>query len=172
MKKLLFIAVAASLTLSGCADSQKSDNKKEKENPKAEAQAKAENQNATAETGAVEGPVIDLTKEYFDARIIDLYSDSPTYLAERPCVIDFYADWCGPCQKMSPIVKSLAAEFAGRVDFYRVNIDNEQELSVNVFGIESIPTFIYISRNGAINTTVGMASTDEMRTSVNRYCFQ
>ena len=89
-----------------------------------------------------------LTKSDFLKRVAD-YENNPTtwkFLGNRPTVIDFYANWCGPCKMMAPIMDELAEEYSGKVDFYKVDTEAEQELAA-VFGIRSIPTFLFIPLN-------------------------
>jgi thioredoxin len=91
-----------------------------------------------------------LTKSGFLKRVAD-YENNPTtwkFLGNRPTVIDFYANWCGPCKMMAPIMDELAEEYSGKVDFYKVDTEAEQELAA-VFGIRSIPTFLFIPLNEA-----------------------
>ena len=73
----------------------------------------------------------------------------------RPAIIDFYTTWCGPCKMMAPMVESLAGKYAGKIDFYKVDIDQEPELA-SVFGIRSIPTFLFIPMKG--NPTIQMGA--------------
>ena len=74
-------------------------------------------------------------------------SETWSYKGTTPAIIDFYADWCGPCKAIAPVLEELAAEYDGRVTIYKVNTDVEQELSA-VFGIQSIPTFLFIPLTG------------------------
>jgi len=69
------------------------------------------------------------------------------YLGELPAIIDFYAEWCGPCKMVTPILEELSNEYEGRLLIYKVNTDEEQELSA-VFGIQSIPTILFIGADG------------------------
>ena len=64
-----------------------------------------------------------------------------------PAIIDFYADWCGPCKMVAPVLDELSKEYEGRLVIYKVNTDIEQELS-SVFGIQSIPTMLFIGADG------------------------
>ena len=88
---------------------------------------------------------IHLTKGGFENRIakIDEMAQGWRFLGERPALIDFYASWCGPCQRLSPIIDELAAEFEGKVDIYKVDVDAEEELA-RLFKVRSIPTLVYI----------------------------
>lgn len=69
------------------------------------------------------------------------------YLGQLPAIIDFYADWCGPCKMVAPVLEELSKEYEGRLVIYKVNTDIEQELSA-VFGIQSIPTLLFIDSAG------------------------
>lgn len=69
------------------------------------------------------------------------------YQGELPAIIDFYADWCGPCKMVAPVLEELSKEYAGKLVIYKVDTDVEQELSA-VFGIQSIPTLLFIGSDG------------------------
>ncbi|HEY5405912.1 MAG TPA: thioredoxin [Ginsengibacter sp.] len=69
------------------------------------------------------------------------------YQGALPAIIDFYADWCGPCKMVAPILEDISKEYEGRLIVYKVNTDVEQELST-VFGIQSIPTILFIGSDG------------------------
>jgi thioredoxin len=69
------------------------------------------------------------------------------YKGELPAIIDFYADWCGPCKMVAPILEELSETYKGKILIYKVDTDVEQELSA-VFGIQSIPTMLFIGADG------------------------
>ena len=69
------------------------------------------------------------------------------YLGELPAIIDFYADWCGPCKMVAPALEELSEEYKDKIVIYKVDTDAEPELSA-VFGIRSIPTFLFIGADG------------------------
>ena len=69
------------------------------------------------------------------------------YLGELPAIIDSYADWCGPCKMIAPLLEELSDEYKGKISIYKVDTDVEQELSA-VFGIQSIPTMLFIGGDG------------------------
>lgn len=84
-----------------------------------------------------------LTKETFKAKVFDFETEKEwKFKGELPCVIDFYADWCGPCKMVAPIMEELSKEFAGKVNIYKVDTEAEQELA-SVFGIRSIPSILF-----------------------------
>lgn len=105
-----------------------------------------------------ETAVIKMTKADFLAKVMD-YENNPTewvFKGDKPCVIDFYADWCGPCRITSPILEELAQEYKGKINIYKVNVDYEKELS-QVFGISGIPAFLYCPMEGKPSMTSGIA---------------
>ena len=65
---------------------------------------------------------------------------------DKPCIIDFYADWCGPCKMVAPILEELSEEYKGKVDIYKVDTEVEQELSA-AFGIRSIPSMLFVPQD-------------------------
>ena len=88
---------------------------------------------------------INLSKGGFENRIakIDDLSKEWHFLGDKPALIDFYASWCGPCQRLAPIIDEVAEELKGRVDIYKVNVDDEEVLA-KLFKVRSIPTLVYI----------------------------
>jgi thioredoxin len=76
------------------------------------------------------------------------------FKGKLPAVIDFYADWCGPCKMVAPIMAQLSKEYAGKIDFYKVNTESEQELAA-MFGITSIPSLLFIPLEGKPQMAAG-----------------
>ena len=92
---------------------------------------------------------IQLTAEGFKEKIFDYENASEwKYKGSLPAIIDFYADWCGPCKAVAPILEDLAIEYDGKLLIYKVDTDKETELS-GLFGIQSIPTLLFIPVNGS-----------------------
>ncbi|MBQ2418330.1 MAG: thioredoxin [Alistipes sp.] len=111
---------------------------------------------------------INLTKGGFERKVASLeniHSDLH-FLGDKPALIDFYASWCGPCQRLLPIVESLSEEFAGKIDIYKVNVDQEEELAA-AFNIRTIPTLIFIPMSGKPEREVGAKSESELREKLN-----
>ncbi len=77
------------------------------------------------------------------------------YEGDVPSVIDFYADWCGPCKRLAPIMVEMAKKYEGKVKFYRVNVDKEKQLA-SVFRIRSIPAVLFIPEKGKPVMQVGL----------------
>jgi thioredoxin 1 len=96
-----------------------------------------------------------LTKETFLSKVFDYEKNKDwKYEGSRPCIIDFYADWCGPCKSVAPVLEELANDFEGKMDVYKVNTEEEQELAA-VFGIRSIPSFLFIPTTGQPQMAMG-----------------
>jgi len=103
-----------------------------------------------------------LTKADFLTKVMN-YEENPQewkYLGEKPCLIDFYADWCAPCRTSSPILEELAKEYSGKINVYKIDTQKEQELAM-VFGIQSIPAFLYCPMDGKPTMASGIARTPE-----------
>ena len=100
------------------------------------------------ETGnvAAQGEVVVLNKADFLTKVYNYEKNQTEWVYEgtKPCIVDFYADWCGPCKKVSPILKELAGEYKNDIIIYKINVDNEKELAA-AFGIQSIPTNVTIT---------------------------
>ena len=96
-----------------------------------------------------------LTKARFLKEIFDFENESTwKYKGELPSVIDFYADWCYPCKMVAPVLEELSKKYAGKVNIYKVNTDEEGDLA-EYFGIRSIPSLLFIPKNGKPQMLVG-----------------
>lgn len=129
--RFLIISVLAAIVLSACSTSGKENNQE------ANSQQTENNMQTKQKT-------INLTKAEFLTKVAN-YEESPEkweYLGDKPCLIDFYADWCGPCKVVAPILEELADEYEGEIYIYKVDTEAEQELA-GAFGIRSIPTFLF-----------------------------
>ncbi len=96
------------------------------------------------------GKVKKINTQQFIDEIFDYKTNQGNwvYKGKRHAVIDFYADWCGPCKRVAPIMDELAKQYQGQIDFYKINTDEEGELSGSVFGIRSIPSILFIPAKG------------------------
>ena len=90
---------------------------------------------------------IQLTTKDFKEKVFNYETEKDWKYEGLPAIIDFYADWCGPCKMVAPILEELSKEYEGKLVIYKVNTDKEQELSA-VFGIQSIPTLLFIGADG------------------------
>jgi thioredoxin len=91
---------------------------------------------------------IHLTTEGFKEKIFNYETEAEwQYKGSLPAIIDFYADWCGPCRSVAPVLEQLSDEYKDKVLIYKIDTDKEAELSA-LFGIQSIPTFLFIPVQG------------------------
>lgn len=119
------------------------------------------------ETAATEKPttrVVHITKADFLKKVYDFEKnpDEWKYLGSQPAIVDFYADWCGPCRQLSPVLDELAKEYSGKLTIYKVNVDNERGLAT-FFGIRSIPTLLFIPMKGKPQRSLGALSKTELK---------
>ncbi len=103
-----------------------------------------------------------LTKADFYQKIMNLEKNPNAwkYSGKLPCIVDFYADWCGPCRQASPILEDLAVKYKDQIVVYKVNTDEEKELA-GAFNIQGIPAFLWVPKNGKPTMSSGIASSKE-----------
>jgi thioredoxin len=108
-----------------------------------------------------------LTKETFLEKVFD-YEKNQEWKFEGtlPCLIDFYADWCGPCKMVAPILEELSKEFEGKINIYKVNTEVEQELAA-AFGIRSIPSLLFCPKEGKPQMAMGALPKQAMTDAIN-----
>ncbi|HJX70444.1 MAG TPA: thioredoxin [Bacteroidales bacterium] len=96
-----------------------------------------------------------LTKETFKQKVFDFEANKEwKFEGERPAIVDFYADWCMPCKMVAPILEELSENYKGKIDIYKVNTEEERELSA-IFGIQSIPSLLFIPKDGQPQMALG-----------------
>ena len=101
-----------------------------------------------------------LTKETFLSKVFNYEKNKEwKFEGEKPCIIDFYADWCAPCKIVEPILEELASDFEGKLDFYKINTEEQQELAA-AFGIRSIPSFLFVPAEGQPQMAMGALPKD------------
>jgi thioredoxin len=108
-----------------------------------------------------------LTMESFREKICDCGLDGSwraewKYKGDIPSVIDFYADWCGPCRMVSPILEQLAEEYKGRINIYKVNTESEPQLAA-AFGVTSIPSLLFVPVEGRPQMSTGALPQNEFK---------
>lgn len=92
--------------------------------------------------------------------------DQWVYEGNIPCIVDFYASWCGPCKRLAPILEEIQKEYDGKIIIYKVNTEEERELAA-VFGITSIPTLLYIPKKGQPTMTKGLLPKENLVKVIN-----
>lgn len=118
----------------------------------------------TRETNKNEAGVTPLSKTDFIKRIHDFEANPKQwkYQGEKPSIVDFYATWCGPCKQLSPVLEELSKEYAGKIDFYKIDVDKEPELA-RAFGINSVPTLLFSPMQGNPAVTQGALSKEQLK---------
>ncbi len=96
-----------------------------------------------------------LSKETFISKVFNFEENKEwKFEGDKPTVIDFYADWCGPCKMVAPILEELKTEYEGKIDIYKIDTEQERELAA-IFGIQSIPSLLFIPLNDAPQMALG-----------------
>ncbi len=109
-----------------------------------------------------------LTKQTFLEKVFDYEKNQEwKFEGELPAVVDFWAPWCGPCRTVGPIIDELSTEYKGKVNFYKVNTDEEQELGA-VFGIRSIPSLLCIPKEGQPKLAVGALPKESFKSAIEK----
>ena len=109
--------------------------------------------------------VQELNAAGFNTKVYDMTVEGLKYLGDKPAIVDFTATWCGPCQRISPILEELAREYDGRIVIYKVDIDKNRNIA-NAFNISSIPAIMYIPLNGEPVMTVGARDKGKFKSEI------
>lgn len=106
-----------------------------------------------------------LTAETFKTKVFDYTTNAEwKFVGSKPAIIDFYADWCAPCKSVAPTLEELSTEFEG-IDFYKVNVDEEQELAT-AFQIKSIPAILFIPVTEMPQMVLGAVPKDALKRAI------
>lgn len=107
-----------------------------------------------------------LTQATFKEKVFNFETNTEwKFAGTKPCIVDFYADWCGPCKMVAPVLAELAEKYAGKLDVYKVNTEEQQELS-SVFGIQSIPTMLFIPVTGKPQIVQGALPKEHLENAI------
>ena len=87
------------------------------------------------------------------------------YAGDKPAIIDFYADWCGPCKMVAPVLEELSNEYDGKIQIYKIDTDKERELA-SVFGIQSIPSILFIPKEGQPQMSLGALPKESFKKAI------
>ncbi|MEI7504208.1 MAG: thioredoxin [Paludibacter sp.] len=146
MKKLIFAIILLVAFLSACTGKTK--------------ESKIEDNQQTDQKMAP----IHLTKAEFLSKVANFQTNSTEwkYLGDKPCIIDFYATWCGPCKMVAPILDDLAKEYNGQIYIYKVDVDAEPEIAA-AYGIQSIPTIFICPMTGNPQVSQGAMQKEDFK---------
>lgn len=130
---------------------------------------KAETKDQVKETIKKENKMttIHLTKADFLTKVANFEANPSQwkYLGDKPALIDFYADWCGPCKAIAPVLEELATEYGDRVYIYKINTETEPELAA-AFGIRSIPSLLFVPMNGQPQMAAGALPKQQLKEAI------
>ncbi len=148
--KTAAMALCAILTFSACGN----------------AGAKTEKKTAEAVAEVKDKAVKELNADQFNTLVYNTKADGSEYLGDKPAIVDFTATWCGPCQRIAPILEELAIEYGDKIVIYKVDIDKERELA-QAFNVSSIPAILYIPVGGNEPVmTIGSRSKDKFKEEI------
>jgi thioredoxin len=154
MKKIVFIVLGFVIMTAYACDNGNEKTKVEENNSTTVTEKPLNKTNDHAGT-------IHLTKADFLEKVMNYEVNQEwVFEGDKPCIIDFYADWCRPCKIAAPILEELAQEYAGQINIYKVDTQKEQELAY-VFGIQSIPAFLFCPKDGKPQMSAGIGRTPE-----------
>ena len=158
MRQFLFVLLFAGSLLSSCKGQTES---------KQTAQAGQTETKTEPEKKENKMKTIHLTKTEFLKKVAN-YEANPNewkYLGDKPALIDFYADWCGPCKAIAPVLDELAAEYGGRIYIYKINTETEPELA-SAFGIRSIPSLLFVPMTGQPQMGAGALPKQQLKEAI------
>ena len=111
---------------------------------------------------------ITLTQEEFAKKIFDYNDTVMVYKGKKPVIVDFYADWCDPCKRLSPILDELLNEYEGAFIVYKVNVDKNKDLA-RALQIRNIPTLLYLAPKQKAKRSVGLLTKDQLKEIIDKY---
>jgi thioredoxin len=114
---------------------------------------------------SVQGKVMHLNYADFNKKVVDVNASGWKYLGDKPCILDFYASWCGPCRMISPYLDDLAKEYGDQIYIYKIDVDKERELG-QMFGATSIPLLVFIPKDGQPQSARGAMSKVELKNAI------
>ncbi len=127
---------------------------------------------AKSEKKAVASNVVHLSTQEFKNLVFNYDANKNwKYEGSKPCIVDFYADWCRPCKMIAPILDELSKEYEGKLVIYKVNTEKERELA-SAFGIRSIPSLLFIPLNGKPEMVQGALPKEKFKEVIENVLFK
>lgn len=167
MKKITLISlILFALAMSACQGTGAQE--------KQEKQEKTKTADQVSQQNGGEKAAIHLNEQTFREKVVDYKKDTTwNFKGDKPCLVDFYADWCAPCRITSPILEDMAKEYQGEIHVYKVDVDKNRQLAA-AFGVRGIPSFLYCPADGkpTMNSGIGGSreETQEMfRQNIEKY---
>lgn len=148
--KTITIALAATMLFAACGNAGAQNDKKNDNAPKA---------------------VKELNADSFTAQVFNMDAEDLVFLGDKPAIVDFTASWCGPCQRIAPILEELAKEYEGQIVIYKVDVDKEKGLA-KAFNVSSIPAVLYIPLDGEPVMTVGSRGKERFKEEIGTLLLQ
>jgi thioredoxin len=171
IKLITFVLLTSAILIAGCGKKNEVKNTGNN-NSKNESLAPVSqnNTNTNQSSGNKNGvKPIHLTAATFKEKVFNYDKNKDwKYEGDKPCIVDFYADWCKPCKMVAPILEELSSEYEGKIIIYKVNTDEEQELA-GVFGIQSIPSLLFVPSSGQPKMMTGAMPKDSFVKNINEY---
>lgn len=162
MKKLFLVLIVACAFLTSCKCSHKDDNSDKKQAANSEAN---DSESITNEKSYVK--VMSYKEFIKNVWDFEASTDEFVFKGGKPCVIDFYATWCGPCKMVAPILEKLAKEYDSKVDFYKVDCDQETKLA-SILKVRNIPMVFFMKDGTQPEKSVGAKDEAFFRSQINR----
>jgi len=107
-----------------------------------------------------------LNKSGFKTKVFDFEKDQNwSFKGTKPAIVDFYADWCGPCRALSPVLEEISKEYEGRVDIYKVNTESDPELAA-LFSVRGIPALLFIPSTGTPTMASGFMPKESLKEAI------
>ena len=144
--KTVTIALAAMMLFAACGNAGAQNDKKNDNAPKA---------------------VKELNADSFTAQVFNMDAEDLVFLGDKPAIVDFTASWCGPCQRIAPILEELAKEYKGKIVIYKVDVDKCEDLA-RAFNISSIPALLFIPMEGQPEMIVGLRSKEAYKSDIEK----
>ncbi len=163
IKKLAVVAIALAMLGAGCSNgTAKTENSDKKTDENVVAKSVKTDTNS-------EKKAIHLTAAEFKTKVFNYEKNKEwKYEGDKPCIIDFYADWCGPCKRVAPILEELAKEYDGKIIVYKINTEKERELA-SAFGIRSIPSLLFVPVKGQPQMAQGALPKEQFVKVINEF---
>ncbi|MFC2106762.1 thioredoxin [Bacteroidota bacterium] len=160
MKKIILsVLIIAGISFSSCGNAEEKGKTKD-----------SKSETSIASDDIQVGKVTQMDKQMFIDKVMNFEKNKDVWVYEgdKPCIIDFYADWCKPCKLIAPIMAELAEEYKDEIYIYKVNTDQQKELS-SIFGIQSIPAVLFVPMEGKPQMSTGALPKETFKQAIDNF---